>query len=390
MSNQNFNYALTQNQGNICVLFVLNMEQINILSETGRIHIPVHDPDNPTGIDYQRTLSDSRKLALSNDIKSGKCNGVFPSILCNYREGLNIDLNQPNGNIDLDDLRSITIIDGQHRVAAYADVYNTCDENFNTDDYHLVFQMYDKLPIDEEIKTYSDVNSKQKGINKKEAESYKDKLKINKIYSGELNWDDLKKNEKKKYVTEIVMERCNIDINNFMYKKINYENSIPTNSRYLITYGKALDSFYNRITSDMYKSDNEFYLKSFDEQSNEIVKIIKYSFDALLESVWGDSDIKNNPSNYKIENQYILRVFANVFFNIYQELISNDKEYNVENIKSFFNFLGSFDPEKIKKSEDTIKITGYDTAKELFVNGTYFDPEYKLVSGFDTFKRYHL
>ena len=140
----------------------------------------------------------------------------------------------------------------------------------------------------------------------------------------------------------------------------------------------------------MYKSDSEFYLKSFDEQSNEIVKIIKYSFDALLESVWNDSDIKNNPSNYKIENQYVLRVFANVFFNIYQELISNDKEYNVENIKLFFNFLGSFDPEKIKKSEDTIKITGYDTAKELFVNGTYFDPEYKLVSGFDTFKRYHL
>jgi DGQHR domain-containing protein len=116
---------------------------------------------------YQRLIQKSRLKSISDFITKG---GIFPnSIILNFEQKITFSLSRPEdkdgvsiGSMTLPSTyKSAWIIDGQHRIYGYADI---SDEN--SDDL-LPFFAFENISISDETKLFSEINSKQKRVEKK-------------------------------------------------------------------------------------------------------------------------------------------------------------------------------------------------------------------------------
>jgi DGQHR domain-containing protein len=379
------NYTISNSFNNRYISFELNIEDIADLDEKSKININIKNNNDPNDNGYQRSPEDKRIDGIVKNILDDDQVRIFGSITCNCRSGLDVDWSKKHGKMKIDDLDVIEIVDGQHRTKAfiktYHDYYNDIKDNI--ENIGLLFQVYDGLSINDEIKCFSDINSQQKSFTKSEAQSYKESIGIKKIYSGELNWDTLDSKTKKSYIVQMIAEKINSDTNCFLYKKIKYNNdNIILPRHHLITFGIIKDT-YRKLVSDVYKYNPDIKNLGYIEQVEILSSIPTISFDALRLEDWKDSDILTNTREYHIGNKYILKVMFEVFFTIYKEIDMKGEEYNIQNVRSMFRSLDNFNPSKMKK-EYGVTIGDLEKARDLLIGGTELDHKHRQTSEYET------
>lgn len=143
-------------------LFYTSAERLLPISYVN--HRGLRDPDAaPT---YQRLIQHDRLVKIAEYIKTG---GFFPnSVIVNFKEPIvfeKVRSDEEGGTTGLltlpDSYRSAWIIDGQHRLYGYAEL----DDDDKRSPLPVI--AFESIPISEETKIFSDINSKQKTVAKK-------------------------------------------------------------------------------------------------------------------------------------------------------------------------------------------------------------------------------
>ncbi|WP_225768704.1 DGQHR domain-containing protein [Inquilinus sp. Marseille-Q2685] len=128
-------------------------------------HRDLRDPSAAPS--YQRLLQRPRLRQITDFVKSG---GFFPNtIILNFKQKVQFDVVKSedddgvtSGILTLPNTyKSAWIIDGQHRIYGYSELEDDTPQSL------LPFLAFENISISEETKLFSDINSKQKRVEKK-------------------------------------------------------------------------------------------------------------------------------------------------------------------------------------------------------------------------------
>lgn len=170
-------------------------------------HRGLRDPEAaPT---YQRLIQRDRLAKIADYVRAG---GFFPnSIIVNFKDPVTFERARSDeggsviGLLTLPDAyRSVWIIDGQHRLYGYAEL--------NEEDRAspIPILAFENIPVVEETRIFSDINSKQKTVQKKLLDEI----------TGEIKLDSTDKREQLRAVSVRALDLLGNDIDGPLYGKI--------------------------------------------------------------------------------------------------------------------------------------------------------------------------
>lgn len=300
---------------------------------------------------YQRLVEKRRVDIMANLIKASKINAFPNSILLNCEDDINFEP-RPRSEcpcevkFDLpNNFSSCKVVDGQHRLLAFSKL----DPRFQ-DSHSLPIVLFQKMPIEEEIRTFIEINNTQKGINPNLIYSLKSDLKFQ---VGTLeNREKISVEIAKKLNESVVLFKNNVFFGNAgekRKKKITLTNIVQSILTFKIVDSskgflqeneidienpvKKIKEFINLLTNkdstniDFYKSSNGIQLifkyVSIIHKNIELSKInidIELSVDEFINS------INKNKSN--LEKKY-----GKAGFNTLSNIIFGDIMLNIPGLE---------------------------------------------------------